>query len=178
MNPKVIENFVSDEDCQYFIEFFDELADKGIITDRHTNENDGRSLVWNLDNPIFNQYAKKYFDIIADLYDGPEKLYPHIVGLYRYGIGPGLGDHIDIMNDGCSECKMSGIIYFNDNYEGGEIWFPNLNFEVKPPKGSLIYYPAFGEEYRHGVRAITSGYRYAIPTCFTTDIERSQKHYL
>lgn len=178
MYPKVIENFVSEEDCQYFISLIDYLVSIGVITDRQTNENDGRSLVWNYDFPEFNAYAKKYFDAIVKLYSGPEQLYPHIIGLYRYGVGPGLGTHSDIMDEGCSECKMSAIIYFNDDYDGGEIWFPNLDISIKPPKGSLVYYPSSGDDYIHGVKPITSGYRYAIPACFTSDYQRCQKHYL
>lgn len=34
-------------------------------------------------------------------------------------------------------CTVSSIAYFNDDYEGGELWFPYLNIAFKPQK--VIY---------------------------------------
>lgn len=48
-------------------------------------------------------------------------------------------------------------IFLNDDYEGGEIYFPNSNIDLKPPTGSLLLFPGFKS--RHGVREVTSGVR-------------------
>lgn len=53
--------------------------------------------------------------------------------------------------------EYASIIYMNDDFEGGEIYIPDLNFEMKPKKGRLICFR--GGILHHGVRAITKGMR-------------------
>lgn len=57
---------------------------------------------------------------------------------------------------------FSTVVYLNDSYEGGEIYFPNHDFEVKPPAGSMVVFPSGGHEYMHGVKPVISGRRYTI----------------
>jgi Rps23 Pro-64 3,4-dihydroxylase Tpa1-like proline 4-hydroxylase len=54
---------------------------------------------------------------------------------------------------------FTGIYYLNENYEGGEIFFPKFSIAIRPQRGSLLL---FFSEYLHGVRPITSGERYSI----------------
>lgn len=54
---------------------------------------------------------------------------------------------------------VTGVFYLNEDYEGGEIYFPKFNVEIKPPKGSLLL---FLSEYLHGVKPITNGNRYSV----------------
>lgn len=53
--------------------------------------------------------------------------------------------------------EYASLIYLNDNYVGGELYIPKLNFELKPKKGQLICFQ--GGKYLHGVRKIISGER-------------------
>jgi hypothetical protein len=57
--------------------------------------------------------------------------------------------------------KYVGILYLNENYEGGELYFPDHNIEFKPSAFSYICFPG-GIENIHGVREITSGTRYTM----------------
>lgn len=57
--------------------------------------------------------------------------------------------------------KYSAIIYLNDSYSGGEIYFPDHNLEIRPNSGSLLLFPG-GKENIHGVRDILSGNRYSV----------------
>ena len=54
---------------------------------------------------------------------------------------------------------LACIIYLNDSFEGGEMYFPYANVEYKPVKGDLVFFP---QNYvgTHGVRRITAGERY------------------
>lgn len=54
---------------------------------------------------------------------------------------------------------LACIIYLNDEYEGGEMYFPYADVEYKPVTGDLLFFP---QNYvgTHGVRRITSGERY------------------
>jgi|TARA_R110002153_G_scaffold103288_3_gene240394 hypothetical protein len=55
----------------------------------------------------------------------------------------------------------SAIFYINDDYEGGEIYFPNWDIEIKPKTGSLVIFPS-NEEYIHGVKEVKNLNRYSI----------------
>ena len=48
-------------------------------------------------------------------------------------------------------------IFLNDDYEGGEITFPEVNESLKPSAGSLLLFPGFRSP--HGVNEIKSGVR-------------------
>jgi predicted 2-oxoglutarate/Fe(II)-dependent dioxygenase YbiX len=52
------------------------------------------------------------------------------------------------------------LINCTDDYTGGELFFPNLNLEMRLPAGSLLVFPAGDYKlYAHGVRTVTSGSR-------------------
>jgi predicted 2-oxoglutarate/Fe(II)-dependent dioxygenase YbiX len=55
------------------------------------------------------------------------------------------------------------VIYLNDDYEGGEIYFPDHKLEFKPSAGTLVFFPS-NIMYIHGVREITKGIRYTTPS--------------
>jgi hypothetical protein len=54
---------------------------------------------------------------------------------------------------------ISSVLYYNNNYEGGEIYFPNQDLLIKPEPGMFICFPA-KDEFPHQVREIKSGYRW------------------
>ena len=57
--------------------------------------------------------------------------------------------------------KYVAILYLNDDYEGGELYFPDHEpeLEIKPNKYSCYIFPG-GVENIHGVKEITSGERH------------------
>jgi hypothetical protein len=61
---------------------------------------------------------------------------------------------------------IAGLFYINDDYEGGELYFPEQNIQFKPKKGAAYFFPG-DRNYIHGVTEITSGTRYTCPFFFT-----------
>jgi Uncharacterized iron-regulated protein len=57
---------------------------------------------------------------------------------------------------------IASLFYFNDDYEGGELFFPIQGIEFKPVGGSAYFFPG-DKGYIHGVRPIISGGRYTSP---------------
>jgi hypothetical protein len=49
------------------------------------------------------------------------------------------------------------VVYFNDDYEGGELFYPEYNFSYKPKRKDLVLHDG---EILHGVSEVTSGERY------------------
>ena len=65
-----------------------------------------------------------------------------------------LKSHIDQTTD--PSVRYSGVLYLNDNYSKGEIFFNNLGIELKPKAGSLLIFPG-DTEHEHGVRHVGPG---------------------
>jgi len=57
---------------------------------------------------------------------------------------------------------IASIFYFNDDYDGGELFFPMQGIEFKPNAGSAYFFPG-DKNYVHGVRPVLSGNRYTSP---------------
>jgi predicted 2-oxoglutarate/Fe(II)-dependent dioxygenase YbiX len=61
---------------------------------------------------------------------------------------------------------ISMLIYLNDDYEGGELYFPQHDIQIKPKAGTLAFFPG-DKNYLHGVNPIKSGKRYTCPIFWT-----------
>lgn len=72
--------------------------------------------------------------------------------------------------------EQASVIYLNDDYEGGEVYFPHHGIDIKPEPGMLATFPGT-TEYMHGVRAVKSGTRYTIASFWTTDISKKDDTY-
>jgi hypothetical protein len=83
--------------------------------------------------------------------------WPHIDGQYMDG---------DMAKRMMLNRDISCIVYLNDDYEGGEIYFKFLDTEIKPKKNSLLMFPC-NWEYFHGVHKV-KGDRYSFVVWFTT----------
>jgi predicted 2-oxoglutarate/Fe(II)-dependent dioxygenase YbiX len=78
------------------------------------------------------------------------------------------GEYTDLHADGETasgwpaynyKVDYGSIIYLNEEYEGGEIFFPKYEICLKPKPGTLIFFPS-NNMYAHGVRHVTSGVRF------------------
>lgn len=65
--------------------------------------------------------------------------------------------------------EWASIIYLNDDYAGGEIYFPDIDVTYKPVGGALLF---FEGSLRHGVRAVHGGVRYTSPSWYSSDQQR------
>jgi hypothetical protein len=61
---------------------------------------------------------------------------------------------------------LAGLFYINDDYEGGELYFPNQGIQFKPKAGAAYFFPG-DMNYIHGVTEIKSGIRYTVPFFWT-----------
>ena len=98
--------------------------------------------------------------------------------LSHWETGAFAGVHIDNhgprnRDDMYGVVNYTALIYLNDDYEGGEIYFPNLNFEYKPKRGDAISFPCDLEDSAHGVKEVTKGNRYTIAIWYCLEKEKS-----
>lgn len=80
--------------------------------------------------------------------------------ILRYAETQKLTWHCD--NGPSHPCTISFVIYFNDDYEGGEVEFKDKigGQLVKPPANSILIFPS-NFDYIHRVVPVTSGTKYA-----------------
>lgn len=99
-------------------------------------------------------------------------------GMFTHSDSPGKNMcHLLSQTDVFKTCCIIdfGVVGYFGDYEGGEIFYPNINpdgtikendnyegpcFEYKPEKGDVVIHSAFNK-YAHGVKEVTSGTRYA-----------------
>ena len=61
---------------------------------------------------------------------------------------------------------LASLFYLNDDYEGGELYFPKQGIQFKPKSGAAYFFPG-DMNYIHGVTEIKSGIRYTCPFFWT-----------
>lgn len=120
------------------------------------------------------QQARFLAHFTASLEFQPEKpIYSDTAQIVLWTEGIELTPHADNLEpdgrpNGTPHRCFSSLIYLNDDYEGGETYFPGLGLRVKPERGSLIIFGS-GPEYVHGVTKVRGGKRYTYAGWFTFD---------
>jgi len=61
---------------------------------------------------------------------------------------------------------IASIFYINDDYEGGELYFPIQGMEFKPKARAAYFFPG-DMNFIHGVRPVLNGCRYTSPFFWT-----------
>ena len=75
--------------------------------------------------------------------------------LQRMQAGVELKAHTDQVTD--PSIKYAAILYINDDYKDGTLFFKNKeNSDLRPKPGTLLIFPG-NEEYEHGVRFVGEG---------------------
>lgn len=112
---------------------------------------------------LLNFYGELALKFVRDNYPGPFNNYDdsktHIA---RFDEGFGMHEHFDSTKPN----DIATLIYLNNDYSGGEIYFPDYDVSIKPDAGDLICFPDT-PEFIHGVRPISHGIRYTAPRWFT-----------
>jgi len=109
-------------------------------------------------------------DVILEKYR-PERIFSDSIMLCRWDVGKELTPHIDNQATHAYSTPWrtySSLVYLNDDFEGGEIFFPRLKLALRPEQGLLVIFSS-GPEHEHGVKPVTAGRRYTMPSWYTTD---------
>jgi prolyl 4-hydroxylase len=107
------------------------------------------------------------------------------IDIYNYDVGryldlhhdyPYFPDKINYYSHGGNDRVGTGILYLNDDYDGGTTYFPKLDVDIKPKKGSLLYFKQCYDEPTnwstiHESTVITKGKKW-IASCFFSETDR------
>lgn len=115
--------------------------------------------------------------IIANEFGVEGRLYSDTLDLCRWIPGYPLAPHADAeLIDGGEHCyafrEFSSVIYLNDDFAGGQIYFPNFdNFSPTITPGRLLLFRT-NLACLHGVHEVTAGVRYTVASFFHQDPEK------
>lgn len=172
-NAVTKENFIAKEDCDYLIK---------VVTDLDSWESGGAGF-W--ENRVLNYYTilkhdKKAAEIMLDAnircgniirnnYAIPE-IYSDTLQIVRWFPGMEQPPHADDMTDtdihGFEHRAFGSIIYLNQEYNGGNTYYPKHDIKITPKTGMLAIHPG-DPEHLHGVTKIEDDMRYTIASFWT-----------
>jgi hypothetical protein len=173
-NIVVFENFLSKEECNAIVKYWDHSLKNGNLN--WTRIGFYGSSAANL--PMGNDIVD--FGLPLDLVESLSARMQEVANIARGGLGlKPIGvphaqiwvtggfthPHSDNSTNGVynafERSKWATFLYLNDDYEGGELYFPDHNVSIKPKTGLLAAFDG-GHKNQHGVTLITSGTRYTI----------------
>lgn len=165
-----IPDFVTKEQALNVISFFDskdkEWGDIAFYNSSGMgiNPSDPGLSAHNLDSNFFPLLTKKFEDAVSTVFGRSVK--SNTAHAQKWNVGGFANPHSDNSDaEGTPNAfeinKYVAILYLNDDYTGGEIFFPEHNITIKPKAGSLMVFPG-GVENMHGVKKILSGCRYTM----------------
>jgi hypothetical protein len=196
---KIINNFVSEEDINFLIKYIDEnwedqtkfrhrvgLANnKGIAVRAIFPDEKPASLFKDLQT-VIDKYSKMFIDSSKNEFSDGREVYFYGVSITRLSKDIQIRLHSDVHEE-FSDLVYSGVMYLNDDYEGGEIAFVDkyvatendlrmdhsksamVSFPLyddsmggivyKPKAGDMVIFPS---DKPHGGKVVTEGTRDAI----------------
>jgi predicted 2-oxoglutarate/Fe(II)-dependent dioxygenase YbiX len=83
------------------------------------------------------------------------------LSISKYSTSKSMGPHVDDYGDG-ENPNISVVLYLNDNYKGGEIYFKEQDVKIKPEAGSIVIFPSV-EPYYHESLPVLEGIKYMCP---------------
>jgi hypothetical protein len=113
------------------------------------------------------------YDMHKDMFDA---IHPNVQDYGRYwGVGisyyesfnfvkyEGAGKHFNIHADHgpAYVTTVSVVAYLNDDYDGGELYFPRFDLTIKPKQGDVVVFPST-YIYEHASLPMKSGTKYSV----------------
>jgi hypothetical protein len=183
-------NFITDADCQDVISFFNNQNTSCAIHEHthHTPNNQPTSDFFSWDpsclvmDGFFSEQAStnKYNNIlgvaslISQMKDAATRYTNQPMSLakvvfHKYTPGSNGPEHTDVW-------PIASLLYFNDDYTGGDLYFPNQQIKISPQKKSLYIFEGGGDN-MHGVKKIVNGYRYVLVAFWEYENKTDLQHF-
>jgi len=188
-NIHILRNFIEKEDVTTISSFAktitewandkeeNEYAEDGTCTYNaaYWNNRQCSSTILKRINPeiyaLIDHYIDKMAQTINSLYNCRVSNRPPCI--IRWFPGIEQRPHADKqMNDGSPNpfptYDINSLFYWNDDFEGGELYYPQHDITIKPEPGLAVFHPG-DIHYLHGVKMVTSGERYTTPAFYSVE---------
>lgn len=122
---------------------------------------DRRSEITQIIKTAFVELADRFLGQALNWYESPE--------LMRYRPGGLYVDHADSQNmdpdthqwTKVIDRDLSLLLYLNDDFEGGELFFNHFRYSLRPRAGMAVLFPS-DNRYMHAAKQVTQGERFVI----------------
>lgn len=189
-----IPNFVSETDCERIIDF---ISKQDLQKENGEERFKDKTFPWgniqqhkqHQDSDIAKLISSFRFNATMAARDffNKKDLYPEYTDTVFWKNGEDMGLHADSFEfDGRPRDTRGskynwrfagGVLYLNDDYQGGETFFSKFHVQVRPETGKFSLFLA-DWNHMHGVRRITGGRqpwaRFTMPIWFTEDYSKCE----
>jgi|SRR6056300_1093420 len=178
--PTVFENITNENDIQLLVDYLDgNKKDFGKLDP--DNYWQGRTLFYSQikDNNVKSIMLNSLKVVINKLREATgKKIFCEHFSIARWPEGYDLQPHADAENPpDCPDHEypwrdFGMVTFLNENFDGGVLYYPGRNLEIKPKKGYTAVHTG-GMDCLHGVTKITKGSRYTIAAFLTYNQAKS-----
>jgi hypothetical protein len=172
------DNFITEEDANILINEIDFPSEKNPYPEYYKQRFGGTAFPYN--NKV-QSLLKKYSDLSNSIQKELNGFYDPIYTFKAFGSiwlpGTSGGVHADAQ-DPEPWIEWSTVVYLNEEYTGGKIYFPKQKFEYQPKKYSAVFFPSAGTEYVHGISEVLSGRRYTMLFMHTSKYDHADPEFL
>lgn len=148
---------------------FSDAKMEGVIKNNQFEVDYENRITYSIDIPYLSKDDNQFTEIFRRTFDPVEQDYMSLMNIsmrshnpykiLKYEVGGKFENHID--DGGGNFRRVSTVYYLNDDYEGGELCFPQFGIELKPKAGDMVIFPS-SYVYSHSVNPVKSGNRFSI----------------
>ncbi len=190
-NILITPNVISEEGIKFILNHIKKQKKEDLSVFDPDKSNETKEVKFSVDKSIRDTQIADITDILPEIHDLYKNIVFNIINpFYEFEINdsecPQLlcykkEGHYKPHYDGVSVWKsptgeliwrkstdrdLSSILFLNDDFEGGDLIFPDLKIKIKPEPGLLVCFPS-NQFYLHGVEPVTSGERFSIVNWMT-----------
>lgn len=156
------DNFINEEDSDILIQEITNPSEINEYPEYYKERFGGTAFPY---NKTVQSLLKKYGNKASEEHKNLNGFYDPIYVFKGFGSwwkpGTSGGVHADAQ-DPEPWIEWSTVVYLNDEYTGGKIYFPKQKFEYQPRKFSAVFFPSAGTEYVHGISEVLTGKRFTM----------------
>jgi predicted 2-oxoglutarate/Fe(II)-dependent dioxygenase YbiX len=178
----ILKNFITQEDADIIINYIDNnyLNSEKFYTTERAKKNNRFKYEAHIQEvhkfsdheeilPLLNKYSDKFLLECNSFFKDEEEIYLAAHWLTMFGEGTKLPRHVDNHVE-AEHLFRSGVVYLNDDYEGGFLRFTDEDITIDPEKLSLVI---FESTRFHEITEVLSGKRIAMPMWATNIKEKA-----
>jgi hypothetical protein len=173
---KALDSFMRNFDYENLKEHQFKYWGKRLINQHEMHNNPGYENAMDGVNPLLEAITQRTKDVL-NTYDHQAEWIPtahNLIKMFPGSATVGFQDddklemfvHIDNQGHMENPIMWGSVLYINDDYEGGEIYYPDYEFWYKPKPGSMALHEG---NTRHGVKKVTQGNRFCAASLVTID---------
>lgn len=151
-NFLVVDNFVSKQLCDQYLDYFNNQ----VLTTKSENFKNQKDLLLETKTQMQKELC---------LFLKTPEVFCSYFSFHKLPVGARCSAHSDSLDidgkEGSNEREFATILYLNDDFDGGELYFPDHGIEYSPRQGSLVLFSG-GSGNLHGVKEVLNKDRHTL----------------